>query len=167
MSRRSKADPAPEVVLPITPMLDMAFQLLTFFILTYHPAGLEGQFELSLPSEQESKSDVPNPKQTDADPPPKVEADVTVVITTPTEGVNVSMISEIIIEEPTGKVSVPDKKALEERLRKVRATAANQSVIKLQADSHLKWDDVVGIADVCRTAGFTNVSFMEPRDFKR
>ncbi len=33
---------------PIAPMLDMAFQLLTFFVLTYHPAPQEGQFIMSL-----------------------------------------------------------------------------------------------------------------------
>lgn len=36
----------PEV--PVTPMLDMAFQLLTFFVLTYRPAPMEGQFAMSL-----------------------------------------------------------------------------------------------------------------------
>ncbi len=37
-----------DVEVPITPMLDMAFQLLTFFILTYHPAPAEGQFSMNL-----------------------------------------------------------------------------------------------------------------------
>src|SRR5260221_10265183 len=32
----------------ITPMLDMAFQLLTFFVFTYHPSQLEVQFPVSL-----------------------------------------------------------------------------------------------------------------------
>jgi biopolymer transport protein ExbD len=32
----------------IAPMLDMAFQLLTFFILTYHPLPTEGQFLMNL-----------------------------------------------------------------------------------------------------------------------
>ena len=36
------------VEVPITPMLDMAFQLLTFFILTYHPMPVEGQFVMNL-----------------------------------------------------------------------------------------------------------------------
>ncbi len=30
-------------------MLDMAFQLLTFFILTFRPAPIEGQISLRLP----------------------------------------------------------------------------------------------------------------------
>ena len=37
-----------DVEIPITPMLDMAFQLLTFFILTYTPAPAEGQFSMNL-----------------------------------------------------------------------------------------------------------------------
>ncbi len=45
MMKRKKAD---EVEVQITPMLDMAFQLLTFFILTYHAAPTEGQFSMNL-----------------------------------------------------------------------------------------------------------------------
>ena len=41
-------DTGPE--LPITPMLDMAFQLLTFFIMTYRPSALEGHMDLTLPA---------------------------------------------------------------------------------------------------------------------
>jgi biopolymer transport protein ExbD len=37
-----------DVEIPVTPMLDMAFQLLTFFILTYHPMPTEGQFAMNL-----------------------------------------------------------------------------------------------------------------------
>ncbi len=40
--RQVKKGRVPDV--PITPMLDMAFQLLTFFVLTYQPAPAEGQF---------------------------------------------------------------------------------------------------------------------------
>ncbi len=36
------------VDVPITPMLDMAFQLLTFFVLTYRPMPAEGQFVMNL-----------------------------------------------------------------------------------------------------------------------
>lgn len=36
----------PEV--PVAPMLDMAFQLLTFFVLTYRAAPVEGQFVMNL-----------------------------------------------------------------------------------------------------------------------
>ncbi len=44
--RRKKSEQSLEI--PVTPMLDMAFQLLTFFILTYHPAPSEVQFVMNL-----------------------------------------------------------------------------------------------------------------------
>ena len=46
MSRKKKGEESIEI--PITPMLDMAFQLLTFFILTYHPMPSEVQFVMNL-----------------------------------------------------------------------------------------------------------------------
>ena len=39
-----------EVPFPVTPMLDMAFQLLAFFILTFQAPSLETQVDLYLPS---------------------------------------------------------------------------------------------------------------------
>jgi biopolymer transport protein ExbD len=42
--------------LPITPMLDMSFQLLAFFIMTFKPAPTEGQIAMSLPPAQEGSS---------------------------------------------------------------------------------------------------------------
>jgi biopolymer transport protein ExbD len=53
MSRKHK--PGTDFVepdLPITPMLDMSFQLLAFFILTFNPAPTEGQIALSLPKDE-------------------------------------------------------------------------------------------------------------------
>ena len=48
MRRRSLRQKIEEPNVPIAPMLDMAFQLLTFFVLTYHPAPAEGQFVMNL-----------------------------------------------------------------------------------------------------------------------
>jgi biopolymer transport protein ExbD len=39
--------------LPITPMLDMSFQLLAFFVVIFKPAPTEGQLALALPSEKQ------------------------------------------------------------------------------------------------------------------
>ena len=43
-----KPEAGSEVTLPITPMLDMSFQILSFFIMTYHPSALEGHIPGSL-----------------------------------------------------------------------------------------------------------------------
>ena len=47
--------------LPITPMLDMSFQLLAFFIMTFRPAPTEGQIALTLPKEEGQNSAVSIP----------------------------------------------------------------------------------------------------------
>jgi biopolymer transport protein ExbD len=48
--------------LPITPMLDMSFQLLAFFIMTFKPADTEGQIALTLPKEEGGPpSAIPSP----------------------------------------------------------------------------------------------------------
>lgn len=49
--RRPRHD---NVELNLAAMLDMAFQLLTFFILTFKPAPVEGQIHLNLPPAQAS-----------------------------------------------------------------------------------------------------------------
>lgn len=47
--RRKKHREHEEVSLNLAAMLDMAFQLLAFFILTFKPAPVEGQINLNLP----------------------------------------------------------------------------------------------------------------------
>lgn len=47
--RRRRKSGSDEVELNLAAMLDMAFQLLTFFILTFRPSPIEGQIALNLP----------------------------------------------------------------------------------------------------------------------
>lgn len=51
--RRRHAEEHVEPDLPITPMLDMSFQLLAFFIMTFKPTPTEGQIAMSLPPAEE------------------------------------------------------------------------------------------------------------------
>lgn len=60
--RRQMVTDQVEADLPITPMLDMSFQLLAFFIMTFHPAPTEGQIAMTLPPpEQGGASVAPDP----------------------------------------------------------------------------------------------------------
>lgn len=47
--------------LPITPMLDMSFQLMAFFVFTFRPAPSEGQIAMSLPKQEGGESAIPSP----------------------------------------------------------------------------------------------------------
>jgi biopolymer transport protein ExbD len=170
MSRRKAEGSGVEPTLPITPMLDMAFQLLAFFIFTYHPSDLEGQMDLSLPSEQVAQAQ----KQELVDPTSKPDknenlelpADVTVSANTQRDGVNDGALSALHIEERSGQLHPNNLQQLKEELSKIRQRVENKEAIKIQADSKLKWNEVVKVMDACRAAGFQNISFVPPPDFR-
>jgi biopolymer transport protein ExbD len=68
LTERKKVRKAEEPTVPIAPMLDMAFQLLTFFVLTYKPAPAEVQFSMNLLPAQPATSitaDAPSDKPSD------------------------------------------------------------------------------------------------------
>ena len=167
-TRRHRSEAAPEVSLPITPMLDMAFQLLTFFIFTYHPSGLEGQMDLNLPSEktaaakdkEQMRPDTAPDKAQDLVPP----SDLTVIVRTQQDGVNNGIISALTLEQASGPKPVNDLKALQAELTEARKGTPNDA-IKIQGDGKLKWSAVVQVMDVCHKAGFNNISFVPPPDF--
>ncbi len=175
MSIRRKNDDGPEPNVPITPMLDMAFQLLAFFVMTYHPSDLEGQMQLALPSNEakaaHKQEDVDPAAKHDKDPVLEIPADLTVVVKTQNDGINNGAISALTVEDRSGPATIrpatpeqPVTVALTHYLQGIKDTVDNRS-IKLQADSRLKWDNVVQVMDACRKAGFENISFVQPPDY--
>jgi len=185
---RHKSEAAPEPELPITPMLDMAFQLLTFFIFTYHPSGLEGQMELLLPQKGDKaahKAQDINPLTAPDTQEPELPLDLTVVVkASETDPRTYSL----ILEEGVTRTPMPNKEALTNHLSKLflvkekdindRASALAERDretfkynefkklgVKLQGDSKLKWSTVVEVMDACRDAKFGNVSFAQPPDY--
>jgi biopolymer transport protein ExbD len=168
MTIRRKTDAGPEPNLPITPMLDMAFQLLAFFVMTYHPSDLEGQMDLSLPSEAitraEKKEDIdPNAKP---DPKPlELPANLTVLVRTQQDGSNNGQISALTLQDEAGPQPVDNLAKLKDELKKRQETVENKENIKIQADGKLKWQFVIQVMDVCQQAGFKNISFVPPPDF--
>ena len=169
MTIRRKTDAGPEPNLPITPMLDMAFQLLAFFVMTYHPSDLEGQMDLRLPSEAitraEKKEDIdPNAKP---DPKPlELPANLTVLVRTQQDGSNNGQISALTLQDEAGPQPVDNLAKLKDELKKRQETVENKENIKIQADGKLKWESVIQVMDVCQQAGFKNISFVPPPDFQ-
>lgn len=168
MNTRHKAEAGPEPVLPVTPMLDMAFQLLAFFIFTYHPSDLEGQMQLALPANDAKAAhkpeDVKPDSSADKDPTLEVESDLTVIVKTANDPANVGDISSMTVEDRAGPTPVDNLEALKVYLTKVKANPDSKPAIKVQGDSRLKWSRMVEVMDVCRRAGFESISFAPPPD---
>jgi biopolymer transport protein ExbD len=166
MTTRRKTESGPEPNLPVTPMLDMAFQLLAFFVMTYHPSDLEGQMELSLPSENitqaKSAEEVQTEAAADKDKALELPANLTVIVRTQRDNVNNGLISGLSLQDDAGPHAIDTLEKLREELKTRRATVENKENIKIQADGKLKWEEVINVMDVCQQAGFKNISFVPP-----
>jgi biopolymer transport protein ExbD len=180
-----------EVPLPITPMLDMAFQLLAFFIMTYNPSDLEGQLDLGLPSDAEKaahkKEDVNPMAKADKDPEPEFPSDLTISVRAVLGGDYAGNISSIFVRnisgaetpiKPLRKTAVKSGKVEDQEdqdlldglgayLEEAKATVTNKEAVKIQADGALKIRKVLRIMDVCRKHGFAKISFVPPSGVSR
>jgi biopolymer transport protein ExbD len=173
MPRRPiKADD--KISLPITPMLDMTFQLLFFFIMNFNPADLEGQMDMSLPSEdiKANKDNKADSKATpDKTPEPEFPSDLTVQVRTRNaEGID-GGISAIFVKGLDGKedpIKGNDSSELLDGLQKYlkdkQATLTHKESIKIRGDAHLRIKHLMKVMDVCKAAGFPNTSLIPPDD---
>lgn len=143
--RRKRKGGGEEVELNLAAMLDMAFQLLTFFILTFRPAPVEGQVSLRLPPPQAVAVKDPSAK-----PAGKDESDKN-----PVQGVNSLVIS--VFADPSGRVSyavgesqVTGLHDLESRLKTVFSDEGNPfDQVLIQATSNLVYERLMEVVDVC------------------
>jgi biopolymer transport protein ExbD len=163
MRRRRKRTHGLDVELPITPMLDMAFQLLTFFVFTYRPSSFEGLMQLALPAAgaaQAAPGAPVDPTTSDIDP---SIPGLTVVIKS-SDKKDAAPAGYEVVDEATQKKS-PDLKTiaeLESYLGSVRKGLQNTDEIKIKADGRLKYEYIVQVMDVCTDpakGGFKRVGF--------
>ncbi len=176
MSRRKKGDAPPEITLPITPMLDMAFQLLMFFIFTYNPRAPEGQMDLALPTKANTSThDQQNMSQTaeshkdpdDIDTPldlnVRVRAQQVGFTTTVEEGtIRTDMdklddlkkhLKEKIFKEKAASIKEKLKDLDGKKRDEVLREELKKVAVKVQGDAKLKWKFVIEVMDACRAAG--------------
>jgi len=163
MGRRRTRDAPLEIVLPITPMLDMSFQLLAFFVMTFRVLGpAEGELDMYLPKAGEAQAKVPDAvdlsKTSDVDI--DQSSDLTVVI----EATGGGEVSKLMVKDKAASQPVDDTKALQAKLKEMRGDLANKANIKIEAEGKLKYARLVAVMDACVGAGFTQVGFAPPPD---
>ncbi len=175
--RRATSSPEGEIVINVVPMLDMTFQLLFFFIITFQPPdGIEAQIPLTLPApEGKQEASAENKEKPDNDLVPKIETDVIVEIKSlnnpqyPGEmgEVEVSGLTKESIRSGPGKSLDEGKSEILQKLETVMTQLAsdlkkdNMSV-RLRSDPGVKWERVIQVADVCRKAKFLGIRFEKP-----
>ncbi len=167
----------------ITPFLDMAFQILAFFIMTYHPSALEAHVPglLAPPGSLKQSSTMndvaPDPHAVSVDPDELVEAihvHVPAVIAGRIEGDRkVGEPSQILMkQQQDAKFEVvadssvqwdEGLRRLEKKLREARIGSVGGKVaVKVEADGEVRQRFVMQVYDACKRAGIDKVHFVPP-----
>lgn len=152
-----KMKPA-EVEVQITPMLDMAFQLLTFFILTYHPSPIEGQFVMNLlPAAPVIDMNAP-PSESNQPQPNDAMPTALRTMTTSLHAGPGGELGRVNV----GDIEVQGMKQLEEKLRDIlsdKNLTFDQALI--QADPRLRYEELMKVIDIYSKLKITKISFGE------
>jgi biopolymer transport protein ExbD len=176
MAGKRFVDAPMEVELPITPMLDFAFQILLFCIMNFHPSQFtEGQMDLNLPDAAQAKAAKPEDVRPNPSTSGELElpSEVTVIVKTGHDGRHDGQITDIAVQDTAGTTPVGGEqagsvdtklKALRAYLERARKGLSNQDDIKVQAETGLKYEAVMQVMDMCTKAKFKNVSFGPPPD---
>jgi biopolymer transport protein ExbD len=134
-------------------MLDMAFQLLAFFVLTFKAPSAETHVDLHLPS-----TPVALPRatmgQARLSPSSAVDADLENDLLVRAEADDLGDLSTLRL----GEATVPDLPALGDRLRRYTSILGNRPLfVRLVADDHLRYEPVVRILATCSGAGVASI----------
>lgn len=194
MSRRKKPEESQGVQLGliITPMLDMSFQLLAFFIMTYNPSALEAHIPGSLvpPENYAKKSKDPNPMPEveqplsipEEDLDPSLQDAITIKakvilkgqeIGSRTEGmlgqifVKTALDTEATLVADTDVAMDAAMRKLEEKLVGMAPKGAGKAEkskmhLKIAADGELRQQYIMMIYDAGKKAGYANIHFVPP-----
>lgn len=144
MSRRRKKKTDEDVELNLAAMLDMAFQLLAFFILTFRPPPVEGQVSLRLPPPQAVavKGAVQPAGSTDNKDTPAGLNTLTISVFADTASGRVGY--------QVGEGGVSGLTALDNRLKEIFADTGNPfDQVIIQVSSNLLYERLMEVVDIC------------------
>lgn len=146
-----------EVEVPLTPMLDVAFQLLTFFILTFKPAPLELQFDLNLlpTTPQAQPEPEPPPEDSPSDEPPAIRSFQVTLLSNRTGELTGIELEELRFED------LPELEARLETLLADPDYGFDEALIRAHEDLH--WEHLVEVLNLFADLGLSKVNFTQMR----
>ena len=150
--------PPEEVLFPVTPMLDMAFQLLAFFVLTFQAPSAETYLDLLLPTTPVA---LPGTARGKAVPTParRVDTDLENDLWVRVEADELGDMRSLRL----GEDALPDLETLGERLRRyVRILEGRPLRVRIVADDSLRYEDVAGVMAACSSAGVATIRLTDP-----
>jgi biopolymer transport protein ExbD len=131
MARKRRKSDMPPAELPMTPMIDVVFQLLIYFLVTIHPRDVLANLDVFRPS--------PEAKQEQMTTPPK-------------------MIRIVIFEDGFNINDRPvDTPELDRLLSKLASIDKNQTIL-IMCTSTSPHERLIQVLDLCAKSGLVNLS---------
>lgn len=149
---RRKPDALVDPDLPITPMLDMSFQLLAFFVMTSNPSPAEGHLDMALPKVEGGVSTAPPPPSLDD------ESDEMVVTIEATANGEIAQIRLRGKEDTDSRALGSDSTTLFNALKDRLKTKGKASKVKLEMADNLVYKIVIKLMDEITRAGYKQVA---------
>jgi biopolymer transport protein ExbD len=138
----------------VTPMLDMSFQLLSFFVITFRPMPTEGQMAINMPKLDAAES------QQEISPPEDKKDEYTVTVHS-TAGGDVALLG---LKGPTlNSENITKTQDLLNQLNAIPKPAGRGKEgisITIQAANDLHYSKLIEIMDLCKKAGYESVNLM-------
>jgi biopolymer transport protein ExbD len=130
--------------MPVAPMLDMAFQILAFFILIYHPANAERAIPVNSSQSQSATSTI----KKGARP---------IIVDIVADSSHGSRAKYRLRTDDQKNTALCDVQTLRDRLKSCRFGAA----VQISAQAGIAMSDVVAAVDAAAAAGLSTISFAE------
>ena len=147
-----------EVQFPVTPMLDMAFQLMAFFVLTFQAPTAETRLDLYLPTTPAALPGSARGRATGAAP-RKVDLDLENDLVIRARADDLGDVKSLALNDSP----IPDLAALADRLgRYAKVLGARPLRVRLLADDRLRYEEAARIVGVCTAAGVASIRLAEP-----
>jgi biopolymer transport protein ExbD len=165
-TRRRAPDLPIDIQLPITPMLDMSFQLLAFFVITFKAASAsEGQLDVALPRPVEPRAKDPTQidltRQTSADAEDGPEVTITLTANGAGELTGITL-HDSADKTIAGATPAELCAGLKDELRKLRSAGG----VRIEAAAKLRYARLVDAMDACLAAGVRRIGFAPPPDYQ-
>jgi biopolymer transport protein ExbD len=157
-SKRYRPVPPEEVSFPVAPMLDMAFQLLAFFILTFKAPSAETHLDLHLPANPVA---LPSASRGEAQPVPvrNVDTDLENDLLIRAEADDLGDLMALRLED----ARLPDLVTLGKRLRRYTELLEGRPLrVRLVADDRLRYELAARIIAICSASGVTAIRLTQP-----
>jgi len=146
------------VQFPVTPMLDMAFQLLAFFVLTFQAPTAETRLDLYLPASPAALPGSAEGRATEA-PSRRSDLDLENDLFIRAEADDLGDLRSLAL----GETRLADLADLADRLRRYAKVLGDRPLrVRVVADDRLRYEEAARIVGTCTAAGVSSIRLADP-----